>query len=230
MASIATDEDYVKALLALFRRRGHDNEATRHAQKLYTLPRVQRKILRMKLSRHISLIMLSLLTFMSGMAAPVSVKARLDSVQILMGKLTVLHLEAVQRKGGEGRFSYVLPGSTGRICRRMRRQCGTPHFDKARYHRPWVRDDTDQPLRSCTGIRFRNLSPASVRLCQRARHCKEQLSGIEGNSCPGRRRCTDFRLCLPRQSWKDSSLIFFPTGSLTCGGFGCPSFCLPFCS
>ena len=58
----------------------------------------------MKLSRHISLIMLSLLTFMSGMAAPVSVKARLDSVQILMGKLTVLHLEAVQRKGEKGGF------------------------------------------------------------------------------------------------------------------------------
>lgn len=58
----------------------------------------------MKLSRHISLIMLSLLTFMSGMAAPVSVRARLDSVQILMGKLTVLHLEAVQRKGEKGGF------------------------------------------------------------------------------------------------------------------------------
>ncbi len=58
----------------------------------------------MKLSRHISLIMLSLLTFMSVMAAPVSVRARLDSVQILMGKLTVLHLEAVQRKGEKGGF------------------------------------------------------------------------------------------------------------------------------
>lgn len=38
-------------------------------------------------------------------AAPVSVKARLDSVQILMGRLTTLHLEAVQPKGEKGGFT-----------------------------------------------------------------------------------------------------------------------------
>ena len=39
---------------------------------------------------------------MSVNAAPVSLRAKLDSVQVLMGRLTTLRLEAVQGKNAQG--------------------------------------------------------------------------------------------------------------------------------
>lgn len=58
----------------------------------------------MKLSRHFFAIFLFCLVALPGFASRMSVKAKLDSVQLLMGRTTLLHLEVVQPKETKGTF------------------------------------------------------------------------------------------------------------------------------
>lgn len=73
----------------------------------------------MKIRKRIYLILLLAVAALQMNAAPVSLKAKLDSVQILMGKMTLLHLEAVQDKGKPGglpMFSQIPPDGVICIC------------------------------------------------------------------------------------------------------------------
>lgn len=49
----------------------------------------------------------------SGFAAPVTVKASLDSVQIMMGRMTTLRLQVVQDEGVKGTFPLLQPNERG---------------------------------------------------------------------------------------------------------------------
>lgn len=54
--------------------------------------------------RYILLLTVILLTGFASQSAPISVKAKLDSVNLLMGKMTTLHLEVSQPKNVKGEF------------------------------------------------------------------------------------------------------------------------------
>lgn len=166
---------------------------------------------------------------MSGMAAPVSVRARLDSVQILMGKLTVLHLEAVQRKGEKGGFPMFSQtpqdGYVG-VCGDSVELRTSIKRDTVDLGSGMIQINHSVPVQAFDSGTYRLPQFVYVSGRDTARSNSVALKVIPSRSPPMHRFQT-----MPAPSvLKDLSLIFFPTGSLTCGGFGCPSFCLPFCS
>lgn len=58
----------------------------------------------MRISRHIAVALLACAAWLPSEAAPLSVRARLDSVQVLMGRLTTLRLEVTQPQARSGSF------------------------------------------------------------------------------------------------------------------------------
>lgn len=70
----------------------------------------------MRYFRHIAFVLLACASLSAVHAAPLSVRAKLDSVQVLMGRLTTLRLEVTQPSSKPGSFPmFDMAGTTGYV-------------------------------------------------------------------------------------------------------------------